>query len=131
MSSEFKDLLANRFKGIEKATGALSKLWRKILFDLNITAAQSEKLIYRYLRDARNGIASGSERSSARNNLSNELAKTDMTWKNLMRGMKLLRPTRARVVVYFTWPNGEVTEHEVEIDFYEPCDDEGADDVSN
>jgi hypothetical protein len=132
MSGDFKQLLAMPLKDIQKATGALSKLWRKMLFDLNITPQQSERLIHRYLRDDRHKIASGSDRSSARNNLSNELAKPDMTWKNFMRGNKLLAPKESKLVMIHTWPNGEKTQHEVDIEYYYDAEEnEGAEDVSD
>lgn len=127
MRNDFKNLLASPFKDVQKATGPLSRLWRTILFDRRVDAAQNEALMQKYLNDPRNNIVTGSDRSSGRNNLSDALAGVDMTIKTLLRGFRLLSPVSVRLTATMTWKNREITEHHVDIDFY---DSEGSEDES-
>jgi hypothetical protein len=124
MRHDFKNLLSSPFKGVEKAEGALSKLWRVILFNKKVDANAAEALMQKYLNDPRNSIATNSDKSSRRNNLSNALAEPDMTFKTLLRGFRLMNPLKIELILRITWRNNEKDEHQVDIDFYDNDGDE-------
>lgn len=70
------------------ADSILAGLWRQIKKELEVDDTKVESLIDRYATLAhKNPI----ERTQFRGNLKGELSKDAMTWKNFVRGMKVLR----------------------------------------
>lgn len=111
MSSEnLDDMLSSTDKGAEKATGALSRLFREILKDINIQPMAWSSLMERFLDDPRNRIPrNGKDRSSARGNMNKELCRPTMTWKVFRKGLQFLGATSVRFEVHATWPNRSKT----------------------
>jgi len=91
-------LLESRTKGTEFSAGMLSKLWRVILRDRDVSPSLWTRLMTNYLNDPKNNIPSeGKKRSSDRNNLNKELARPDMSWNVFYKGIMLLAPMRIKV----------------------------------
>ena len=88
----------------------LASLFRTILMDLGITAIRFEKLLDRYIIQAKlpNNIK---EASSQRGNLRKELLKTTMTWKVFIKGLMFLNIIKFDVSIRLHHPNGRLTEH--------------------
>jgi len=96
--------------------GILSRLFRKILAELNITPMVWNKLMNVYLNDSRNRIPRSSRgRSSTRGNLNKELKKSNMTWNNFEKGLRFLNPLRSTFTVEIQWLNNKVTTHTLNI----------------
>lgn len=96
--------------------GALAKLWRKILFDLEINSTQWHKLMSDYVSDTRNGIPNtASDRTSMRGNLTKEFSRAEMSWKVFCKAMRFLQPVRVRFIVQFEWFGNKITEHDIQV----------------
>ena len=93
-------------KGVSEASGALSKLFRKITDDIKLNPNQWGVLMVRYLNDPRNDVKKDvKDKSSARGNLNKELMRTSMTWKVFRKGLRFLGPTWIRFEVHMGWPD--------------------------
>ena len=94
------------------AVGILSRLFRKILSDLNITPLVWNKMMNAYLDDPRNRVPRHSRgRSSTRGNVNKELRKANMTWNNFEKGMRFLNPISSKFSVDLTWRSGKQSSH--------------------
>lgn len=103
-------------KGASKATGVLSLIFRRTMADLNVNATMWNKLMLGYLGDKRNRIPNNSRaRSSTRGNLTKELSKPNMTWRNFEKGIKFINPEEAVFTVELKWRNGKVTCHPIRL----------------
>lgn len=117
MSNEVSKLLNSEDKGVLDATNVLSRLFRQILADINVTPLRWSELMVQYLNDPRNGIAKNSrERSTARGNLNKELRRPAMTWKTFHKGLSFLRPRRIRFEIQLEWSDKRTTLHSVTLD---------------
>jgi len=101
-------------KGASKATGVLSLVFRKTLAELGVNATMWNKLMLGYLGDKRNRIPNNSRaRSSTRGNLTKELSKPNMTWRNFEKGIRFLNPIEAVFSLHLTWRNGKTSVHSI------------------
>lgn len=101
-------------KGVKDATGILSKIFRQVLADLGIIPMRWNVLMESYLNNPTNRVPRSSKgRSSARGNLSKEILKSNMTWKNFEKAIKFLNPIKAEFSIKLHWKNGRVTNHHV------------------
>lgn len=101
-------------KGASKATGVLSLVFRKTLAELGVNATMWNKLMLGYLGDKRNRIPNNSRaRSSTRGNLTKELSKPNMTWRNFEKGIRFLNPVEALFSLRLTWRNGKTSCHDI------------------
>lgn len=115
MSDDISDLLVDKVASINRARGALTALFRKILLDLNIQQKRWERLMEKYLNEpSRNIPKSGRKRSSERGNLNKQLARDPMTSKNFIKGLKFLCCKHAQFEVKLTI-DGKVTTHGIDI----------------
>lgn len=111
-----RDILDSQDKGISAAENPPAKLFRQILYDLQIHHYKWAHLLRIYLADPRNNAGrTGPELCSARGNLNKELRKPRITFSMLMTGIKLLNPVKVRFVAELTWPNGKVTTHGTDV----------------
>jgi hypothetical protein len=126
MNEELTRMLKLPDKGASEASGVLSKLWRGILVDLDVTHYTWGSLMLRYLNDPRNGIPRDvKDKSSARGNLNKELKRPRMTWKVFLKGLRFLGPVRIEFVVKLTWKTRTTTVHRLQLDNgWVGCDDE-------
>lgn len=114
MKDEKKDILDQRDKGISQARGALAKLFRTILYDLQIGGPEWEVLMQRVLDDPRGPAPRNSkDRSSLKGNLNKALKGDRMSWKKFMEALRLLGPAKAKIEVHLIWPKGKTTIHDV------------------
>ena len=90
---------------IKNNTGILTRLFRKLLNDLNITVLSWERLMDAYVTDPRAGVPKkpGYE-SSEKTNLRKRLNANSMTWKSLLKGLDFLQCSKTIFTV-------EVNEH--------------------
>lgn len=103
-------------KGVSRATGILSSIFRKTLGELGVNATTWNKLMLNYLSDKRNRIPNNSRaRSSTRGNLNKELSKANMTWRNFEKGIRFLNPLEAVFTVRLSWRNGKTTIHDIRL----------------
>jgi hypothetical protein len=94
------------------AVGILSRLFRKVLSELQITPMVWNKMMYTYLYDPRNRVPRHSRgRSSTRGNLNKELRKANMTWNNFEKGLRFLNPLSATFTVEIKWRSGKESKH--------------------
>lgn len=108
-------LLHDPEKRVVEARG-LSKIFRNILSDLNITPMKWDQLMNAYLNNPKNRVGRDSRsRSSTRGNLNKELVKKDMTWRNFERAIRFLNPVEAEFTVKLRWRNGRTTLHGVKM----------------
>lgn len=113
-NKEVGRLLTSHTKLVEEATGALSRLFRQILFDINLESFRWGQLMDNYVKNPRNRIdQNNKDISSAKGNLAKELVRPDMTWKVFNKAMRFLNPKRVRIVVAIDWQNKKTTLHEV------------------
>lgn len=100
--------------GEEIMTGSsdsiLASLFRTILMDLNVTAIRFDRLLERYISNARlpNNIK---EASSQRGNLKKELLKSSMSWKVFVKGMVFLNVKRFDISIKLHLSSGLISEH--------------------
>lgn len=109
MSKKKRDILSSDDKEIGSATG-LGVIWRKLLLLLNIRPDTWIAHLNHYLRDPSNHIKDDPKsRATARGNLEKAVFATDMTWDQLLRGVKVLSYSlrRAKIVVYVETERGE------------------------
>lgn len=116
MYDEQNDILNDDKKGVEQTIGVLARLFRQILYDLNIDTYKWSRHMQEYLDDPRNGIPRNSkDRSSARGNLNKELRRPKMTWKVFRKALMFLGPLEATFIVRLKWRTGRTTEHSVKL----------------
>lgn len=113
-NKEVGRLLTSQTKLVEEATGALSRLLRQILLDINLEPFRWSTLMDNYVKDPRNRI-DPKDVSSAKGNLAKELVRPDITWKVFNKAMRFLNPKRVRILVAIDWQNKKTTLHEVTI----------------
>lgn len=129
MSRDLNRMLVDPRKEMHRARGPLAKLYRRILWDLDIKPEQINALILKWLDDPKNAIPNnGKSRSTERGNIIKDLSKPEMTWKNFVKGIRLLRPQRVRFIVSIDWPSSLTSVHEIKLigEDAEGGDDEGA-----
>lgn len=119
MRKDFRDMLNDPHKQIDGATGPLSRLFRKIIFDRGIGAREMEHLLQRYIdEEQRKTRKTTFDKSSTWNNLAKALVDPErMSWKTLQTAFKIFRLPRVKIVVIPTWPNGSESQHAIEITF--------------
>ncbi len=89
-------------------TGTLSRLFRKMLVELNISPMKFSALLADYVRDRRNKVPDNRrDQSSIMGNLTKELSGPDMTWKVFCKGVRFLQFTRFEICLKCYRPNGD------------------------
>lgn len=115
-NKQLEGMLEDKDKSVGEATGILSRLFRQILADQNVTAMLWNKMMNAYLDDPRNRVPRDSRgRSSHRGNLNKELLKPNMTWNNFIKGIYFLNPVWAEFKITLKWRTGRYTEHRIAI----------------
>lgn len=109
-------ILNSATKKVEESQGVLTRLFRQVMDDINMTPYTWQRHMQRYLNDPRNRISKNSKQmSSARGNLVKELVRPDMTWKVFRKALSFLNPKSAKFTLTLEWHNGKSTVHEVVI----------------
>ncbi|MBE0438349.1 MAG: hypothetical protein IBX57_01085 [Gammaproteobacteria bacterium] len=105
-ATKYQILLQNPEKAYQEATGVLSKIFVKLLVGEKVGVPQWNKKMDDYLNDPTNRIPKHPKgRQSARGNLSKELLKRNMTWKNFIKGILWLGPVKFKIRLEFEWPS--------------------------
>lgn len=108
-----KEVLKDQNKGIEKTENLLSRLFRTILYNLNITYPLFENDFRRYLHDPYNGVQDDpTARNNHRGNVMKELASPSMTWSVFLKGLRVLGVTEFEIVLNIRRKD-EITQHAV------------------
>lgn len=124
------ELLEDPNKGVNKtygAVGTLSRLFRQMLKDLNISGYQFGLLMSKFLSDPRNHIPDNKkDQTSNRGNLNKEFQKGTMTWKVFCKAMRFLQIVRFKITLEAVRENGKTTTHvvNVNLELTEPENDE-------
>jgi hypothetical protein len=96
-------ILMSHNKDIDKTSGAngvLSRLFRQILWDLNIGPARFGSLLQDYIQDARHGVPNNKkDQTSMRGNITKEFSRAQMTWKVFCKGLRFLQITKIELVI--------------------------------
>ena len=122
-------MLLDQNKMVYSATGILSKLFRLLLKDLNITPSHWNKLLNAYLDNPKNQVPPDSKsRSTARGNLRKELKKPDMTVWNFIKAIRFLNPLSFTLTIHCYWPDQTQTQYEVVFELYEHDQDTESED---
>ncbi len=122
------EILQDPNKKTLSARGALSRLFRVILDDFNVTPMGWNRRMDNYLNDPANGIPrTGKPRHTARGNINKQMASDPMTIKTFLKMMRFLGATRIRFSVQLTIRK-KVTEHSVELQFSEHHEPESRED---
>lgn len=106
-------------------TGTLSRLFRKMMVELNITPMKFSALLADYVRDKRNKVPDNRrDQSSIMGNLTKELSRPDMTWKVFCKGVRFLQFTRFEICLRAYRSNGKPIEFTpMAVDLYERDND--------
>lgn len=112
MAEYRKDLLELDDRGVSRARGVLSRLFRVILCQVKLSGPQWEMLMDRMLNDPRNPMPKNSkDRSSQKGNLNKALKGDRMTWKTFEKALRFLAIQKVKFIVEPTWANGRTTHH--------------------
>ena len=96
----------------------LSKLFFRMMKDLNIKFPQWNHLMVQYINDPKKCIpANTKDQSSARGNLQKELFKPRMSWKVFCKGIRFINILKFKITITAFHVNGKVTEHGLMVDF--------------
>lgn len=117
---EMERILAASDKGISETRGIggiLARLWRTILFDRGVKSSLFEMLLTDFINSARKKIPDNRvSKLFTRGNLRRELERPTMTFKVLMKGIKLLKVVKLTVAVELEFANGSKSLHQTSVD---------------
>lgn len=94
--------------------GALTSLYRTIMFGLGITADRYDALMARYIQKALFDT-SRKEKAMVRIGLSKELLKESMTWKTFVKGIKFLNVPKFELYLTLWQSTGNMTMHSIAV----------------
>ena len=98
--------------------GALSRLFRKILLQLDIMPPKFGQLLHEYIMDSRHHVPNNKrDQTSMRGNLTKEFARTEMTWKVFCKALRFLQIVQIELAVKAKHRNGRITLHSIDIEF--------------
>lgn len=104
MSEEIHEILSLDDRGISSASDAPSKLFRSILFDLQINRMTWDRLMRDFLTNPRSGVDNTpTKRSSERSNLNRALARERVTWKMFRKALQVMNPKVVSYELELSW----------------------------
>lgn len=120
--NRLEHMLTSPDKGVREtqgARGALSRLFRTILYDLNIGGMRWAGLMIDYLRDPRNQIPDNKrDQAYARSALNKDLQGEHQTWRVFMKGMRFYKFKKIEISIKAYHDDGRtITEHSTTVDF--------------
>lgn len=125
-------ILTSEDKEVNKtfgSNGVLSRLFRKMLGDLNIGPSKFSSLLQEYILDARNKVpANKKDQTSMRGNLTKEFARPQMTWKVFCKAMRFLQIGKIEFVIkaHHAKTKGKTSLHSTVVDFGGPIEADDA-----
>lgn len=94
------EMLTDPQKKRQSSKNLLTYLWRTILYELNINTRNFEPMVKRYLNDPNSGVRDTTkDRNNHRGNLMKELTNDAITWRVLMKGLRLLEVMEFELVL--------------------------------
>jgi hypothetical protein len=119
--NKLNSLLNSPDKEVSKTSGAngvLSRLWRQMLFDLDITLPKFGAYLQAYILDPRNGVPNNrKDQISMRGNLTKEFTRSQMTWKVFCKALRFLNIVKIELIIKAHHHNGKITRHSTFINF--------------
>lgn len=97
-------------------TNFLARLFRVVLYDLDIDSQTFHMLLADYVKKENAQKLAAAEKSSLKTNLVAFFVKPKMSYKTFERFIKMLNPRKVKFTVSFTWKDGTITSHDVEVD---------------
>lgn len=89
--SNMRTILEDKQKKISASGNLLTRLWRTILYEEGITVKIYDNMMRRYLHNPNSGIEdNATARNNHRGNLTKELSSNHMTFRSLMKGLRVL-----------------------------------------
>ena len=116
-------------KRLGETNNALARLFRTILKDHQVGYDQFSKSITNYLnREQMNAPRSKKDQSREKGNLVKELSGNSLTFKNFIKGLRVLNPVSAELTVTLKWRRGAETVHSIVMNIQDPNDPDNTDD---
>ena len=114
------DLNSNNVLSLSKPTkgvgGILARLWRVVLNDKNIHFTRLDTLCSLYVQRQRNNLSTMAGSSLSRGNIVRQLGDSSISFKQFIKGLKILEVTTMTISVEITDLSGKVTFHSVTAD---------------
>lgn len=121
MRNKMVRILMSKDKEMTKThggAGVLSRLLRRIFFDLGIGLQHWSSLLHEFVMDSRNGVPNTrKDQTSMRGNLTKEFAREQMTWKVFIKAMRFMKFPRIDITVRAYRDDGTYTDHTESVDF--------------
>lgn len=115
MSKNLYSLLGDDKKKVGESRSLLTALFRVMLADLNVTSTRWNDLCNKYFRSHLSSVPKNSrDVGNARNNLSRLISNDNISWRNFIQAIKILRPTKIKLTLELTWPGDITTTHVAE-----------------
>lgn len=122
------DILYSHDKDIHKAKGfdgILAALWRTMLFDLKVRPELFNQLLDNFIKTRAAQLLPKQGAANLKGNWMKEFAKPQMTWRNIMKAILLLRVSKMKLTVELEYMDrpGMKTTHSVRADltpYYDP-----------
>lgn len=115
MSRDLNKLLHAPDKKFKEASNLLSRLFRQILMDLDVTPSRWHYWVTRYFHSPLSKTAKNArDIGQDRNNFNRALAKDRITWNNFFKALQITGPEWIRVDITMGWKDGTKTTHSVE-----------------
>lgn len=128
-NKDLQHILSSPDKRIGETTNALARLYRTITKDHNVGYDQFSKSITNYLsREQMNAPRSRKDQSREKGNLVKELTQNSFTFKNFIKGLRVLNPVSAELTITLKWRRGAETVHSVVMNIQDPNDPDNVDD---
>ena len=125
-NKNLQEMLNDPNKKVGESTNILAKLFRTILYDLDVTHGQLHRNILNYLEKQQMSVQkSVKEQTREKGNLVKELASNSLTWRNFVKGLQVINPVSAEIRVTLRWKRGRETSHVVNVNI------QGIDDNDN
>lgn len=124
MSKDKSPIFDNQNYGVSNTigvTGILSRLWRTVLLETEITPGQYDLLLREASTRARQ-LSNDSRLSKTLSvaNLRRELDSPSITWKVFVKGLRILRLTKITLAIKVTHSTGVEKWHSVDVDLGGP-----------
>lgn len=115
-NKNLQEMLVDPDKKVHESTNILAKLFRTVLYDLNVDYSQLNRNIIAYLDKQQLSVKkSTKEQTREKGNLVKELSSNSLTWNNFVKGLQVINPISAEIRLTLRWRRGRETIHTVNI----------------
>lgn len=124
-NKNLQDMLVDPDKKVNESTNILAKLFRTVLYDLNVDYSQLNRNIIAYLDKQQLSVRkSAKEQTREKGNLVKELSSHSLTWNNFVKGLQVINPVSAEIRLTLRWRRGRETIHTVNVNVQSLGDNE-------